>query len=337
MSLATLKKGERFDELVGLIVKRAFDPKIGKPQNGQPGKMRQGLILTDGTAEMSFTLWGPDVGQVMQGDSLTLKTGWVNAYTDKQGVEKLDLRLRKEGGWTKTGSGANIPQAPAQAPKPEPQYVPVTTPQTQHSQPPSPAAQVVGMDAREANINRQSARRDAVALLLADAGGDDPITVEAVLQFARPLYRWAMNLGPHWMENENSRKRFWATLGEAGLSSNDAHRELNAYSMYDFEGTEQDALNILLPSQKPPEQSTEQVRGNPPPTMPETALEDTGNFSGEGVTTLGEFYGAIYLHLGLNRSQAHDLLGVSDYAEIPGTDYQGKYATVSLAQRKAAV
>jgi len=156
MSLATLKKGERFTELVGLIVKRVFPPKQGEAKNGEPGKLRQGLLLTDGTAELSFTLWEGDVGQVMQGDLLTLRLGYTKEYTSKRG-EKLDLRLRKEGSWAKTGSGADIPQAPPlPAPKPEPQYVPVPT----RAPAPSPAAQVVmnGGNEREANINRQSAR-----------------------------------------------------------------------------------------------------------------------------------------------------------------------------------
>ncbi len=262
--LKDLNKGERFKELPGLIVARVFDPKQGKPQDdGAPGKLRQGLVLTDGTAEVGFTLWGPDVGQVMKGDQLTLKAGWVNAYTTNQGVEKFDLRLRKEGGWAKTGSGAAIPQAP----KPEPQYVPASSESV--SQPPLPGQVVVltGADEREKSINRQSARRDAVTLVISSTFDAD-VDVANVLATARQFYRWAMNLGPHWMEDEVARKRFWAKLGEVGLDSKDAHRELDVYSMYDFEGTEQDALNILVLGdrpQKPPECKLAQATGVAPP------------------------------------------------------------------------
>jgi len=394
MSLASLSKGERFKELTGLIVKKVFDPRQGEATNGQPGKLRQGLILTDGTAEMGFTLWGTDVGQVMKGDLLTLKNGWVNAYDSRQG-EKFDLRLRKppegERGWAKTGSGADIPQAPPpQAPKPSPQYVPVDRPaeafgdmpmpspaaqvvlnevgarEANINKPspqyvpvdrpaeafgdmpmPSPAAQVVlnEVGAREANINKQSARRDAVTLLCGThpaTGDKKDFSITEVLEVSRSLYRWAMNLGPHWMVDEATRKRFWAKLGEAGLDSKDAHRELRVYSMYDFEGTEADALGIILGSAMPLEAprtpaGAEDGMGPVGPTAqkPTAATGDAPDannvFPVDTISTWGEFWGAVFNNLGLNKTQALDIAEVNDQVELSGTDYQAKYMTVARA------
>lgn len=319
--LKDLNKGERFGELPGLIVARVFDPKQGQPRDdGTPGKLRQGLVLTDGIAEMGFTLWGPDVGQVMKGDQLTLKVGWVNAYTTSQGVEKFDLRLRKEGGWTKVGSGAAIPQAP----KPEPQYVPAPDSQPQQ---PSPVV-MVDTDEREKNINRQSARRDAVSICASVEGG---VAVDTVLEIARQLYRWAMDWGPHWMEDDVARKRFWAKLGEAGLDSEDAHRELDVCSMYDFGGTEQDALNILILGDRPqklPERKLAQATEVPPPEAPGIA-QGSDAFPVEKISTAGEFYGAIYKNLDLNKTQTLALAGVADHAEIAGTTFTAKYQVVA--------
>jgi|GEM_PF-4926270 len=353
MSLASLSKGERFKELTGLIVKKVFDPRQGEATNGQPGKLRQGLILTDGTAEMGFTLWGTDVGQVMKGDLLTLKNGWVNAYDSRQG-EKFDLRLRKppegERGWAKTGSGADIPQAPPpQAPKPSPQYVPVDRPAEAFGDMPmpSPAAQVVlnEVGAREANINKQSARRDAVTLLCGThpaTGDKKDFSITEVLEVSRSLYRWAMNLGPHWMVDEATRKRFWAKLGEAGLDSKDAHRELRVYSMYDFEGTEADALGIILGSAMPLEAprtpaGAEDGMGPVGPTAqkPTAATGDAPDannvFPVDTISTWGEFWGAVFNNLGLNKTQALDIAEVNDQVELSGTDYQAKYMTVARA------
>jgi len=341
-----MSKGERFSELAGLVVRKVFDPKQGQPQNGQPGKVRQGLILTDGSAEMGFTLWDTDVGQVMEGDLLTLKGGWVHGWEGSDGTEKFDLRLRKNGVWAKTGSGADIPQAPPpQAPKPSPQYVPVGGVQreqdggfVQYVEPmPSPAAQAVlnEVGAREANINRQSARRDAVALLVAT---ENRLPVDDVLAIARQLYRWAMNLGPHWMEDESTRKRFWAKLGEAGLDSKDAHRELAVYSMYDFEGTEADALSIILSTapEAPRTPATTQTvvesmddlgfATETPPGMPTELISTSGNFD-----TAGAMWMAVLANLKLNKSHALELVGVTDLVEVQGITLADKYQTIARA------
>lgn len=194
--LKDLSKGERFKELPGLIVKKAFDIKQSEAKDGQPGKLRQGLILTDGTAEMGFTLWGPDIGTVMEGDMLTLMGGWVHGWEGSDGAEKLDLRLRKEGSWAKTGSGVTIPQAPPVTAKTDNalEYVDIPARSFPDAPPLSPGARAVLNDA--AVIDRRITK---LACLKAAArmyqGGycDDAMPV---IEAATQMYDWAMKDEP---------------------------------------------------------------------------------------------------------------------------------------------
>jgi len=165
------------------------------------------------------------------------------------------------------------------------------------------------------------------------------------LQTACKFYRWAMNLGPHWMADEDTRKRFWAKLGEAGLDSKDAHRELRVYSMYDFEGTEADALAIILgasPPEAPRKPATAQsvAADRNDPGFATGPLRDapapTELISTANLKNLGELGMAVLANLKLNKTQALALVGVNEFIEVDGTTLQDKYNTIVCAVRDAA-
>lgn len=52
--------------------------------------------------------------------------------------------------------------------------------------------------------------------------------------------------GKHWMAHDNVRSRFWARMGELGLSNEEAHQALGVESIYDFRGTMQEALDVII-------------------------------------------------------------------------------------------
>lgn len=194
--LKDLSKGERFKELPGLIVKKAFDIKQGEAKDGQPGKLRQGLILTDGTAEIGFTLWGPDVGTVMEGDMLTVMGGWVHGWEGSDGVEKFDLRLRKDGGWAKTASGVTIPQAPPVTAKTDNalEYEDIPAKSFPDAPPLSPGARMVLNDAtvRDRRITKLACLKAAARVYT----WTPDFNVAALIKSAQAMYNWAMKDEP---------------------------------------------------------------------------------------------------------------------------------------------
>jgi len=145
------------------------------------------------------------------------------------------------------------------------------------------------------------------------------------------------------MGDELTRKRFWATLGEHGLDSKDAHRELRVYSMYDFEGTEADALAIILGGASP----LEAPRKPAPPQSVAESMSDLGFaveptvdvpaptelISAESLKTPGEFWMAVLANLKHNKSQALKLVGAGLLEEVRGTTFLDKYNTIARAVR----
>jgi len=52
--------------------------------------------------------------------------------------------------------------------------------------------------------------------------------------------------GKHWIEDEQTRKRFWAWIGEQGLDSDAVHEVLGVESVKDFDGSKKDAMDLIL-------------------------------------------------------------------------------------------
>jgi|GEM_PF-6024599 len=68
------------------------------------------------------------------------------------------------------------------------------------------------------------------------------------------------------------------------------------------------------------------------PTAATGDAPDANNvFPVDTISTWGEFWGAVFNNLGLNKTQALDIAEVNDQVELSGTDYQAKYMTVARA------
>ena len=105
--------------------------------------------------------------------------------------------------------------------------------------------------------------------------------------------------------------------------------------MYDFEGTEADALGIILGSAMPPEaprDGGEQDTSTRPPAANATGTA-TELLSVEGISNDGEFWMAVLANLKLSKSPALAAVDKAALAEIEGNTYQDKYNTIARAVR----
>lgn len=161
MQVKDLSAGDNI-EVIELAVKSVGQGKLGKPPNNTP---YQHLWLTDGTADIRFSLFGDDVNKIQQGQTVKIISAYVKEYPAGSG--KLQLALGRDGGEWQLVSGSGQPIKGDDI---------VAAP-----------VQIVSSDARDMNINRQSARRDAVAFL---AG--QQTEVEHMLEVASQFYEWAM-------------------------------------------------------------------------------------------------------------------------------------------------
>jgi len=50
---------------------------------------------------------------------------------------------------------------------------------------------------------------------------------------------------PHWIDDEGTRKRFWAWVGNLGLDREAVHKILGVSSLHEFRGTKQEAARII--------------------------------------------------------------------------------------------
>jgi len=305
--IANLNPGDNIDE-ISLIAKTVLQGKISKA-----GNPYQHIWLTDGKDDIRFSLFNGDVNKVAEGQKITVWNAYVKEYPEGSG--KLQLALSKDNGRWQQAESQPAPQS-----KPEPQYIPA---QHFHDGPPSAAAQAIlhENDEKQKMIVRQTCLKVVAELLKGQQGLDQKTFTDAVIAHARPLYRWAMGWGPHWMENEDARKRFWATLGEHGLDSAYAHRELHVYSMYDFEGMEEQALDIILGLDKTPQEK--------PPERKSAGIAE--NFPVGKIEHWGALFGAVWANLGKNRSEVLEACGVEKQEDIAGNTWTERYQTIVRA------
>lgn len=126
----------------------------------------------------------------------------------------------------------------AKAPAPPPTPAPVA-PQP----PPPPAVYANGNGEREARITRLACLKVAAQMC---ANTENGVAVQAIIDIARPLYRWAMGFGPHWVEDDTTRKKFWAwTRDTMALNNGEVHDALHVSSIEDFEGAKAEAMAAI--------------------------------------------------------------------------------------------
>lgn len=164
MQVKDLKAGDNI-EVIELVVKNVSQGKFGKPPGNTP---YQHLWLTDGTGDIRFSLFGDDVNKLQEGQTVRIISSYVKEYPAGSG--KLQIALGKDGGnWQiVSGSGQPVDRDDVVA-------APV---------------QIVSSDARDVNINRQSARRDAIQFLTTYTGVE--LQIKDVLEVASQFYEWAM-------------------------------------------------------------------------------------------------------------------------------------------------
>jgi len=161
MQVKDLSAGDNI-EVIELTVKNVGQGKFGKPPGNVP---YQHCWLTDGTGDIRFSLFGDDVNKLQEGQQIKIISGYIKEYPVGSG--KLQLSLGRDGGDWQIVSGNGQPVKRDDI---------VAAP-----------VQIVSSDTRDRNINRQSARRDAVAFMDGQAAG-----VGDVLEIAQQFYEWAM-------------------------------------------------------------------------------------------------------------------------------------------------
>ena len=175
MQVKDLKAGDNI-EVIELVVKNVSQGKFGKPPGNTP---YQHLWLTDGTADIRFSLFGDDVNKLQEGQTVRIISSYVKEYPAGSG--KLQIALGKGGNWQiASGSGQPVDRDDVVA-------API---------------QIMSSDARDVNINRQSARRDAIQFLATYAGIE--LQVKDVLEVASQFYEWAMGIAEKSLESEGN-------------------------------------------------------------------------------------------------------------------------------------
>jgi len=164
MQVKDLKAGDNI-EVIELVVKNVSQGKFGKPPGNTP---YQHLWLTDGTGDIRFSLFGDDVNKLQEGQTVKIISSYVKEYPAGSG--KLQIALGKDGGNWQIVSGSGQPVDRDDV---------VAAP-----------TQIVSSDAETVNINRQSARRDAIQFLMTYTGVE--LQIKDVLEVASQFYDWAM-------------------------------------------------------------------------------------------------------------------------------------------------
>jgi len=67
------------------LVAKLEPPREVEQRSGGTKQVRNG-VLSDGTAEISFVLWGDEVELVSQGDRIRIVEGWVKDYKGRPQV-----------------------------------------------------------------------------------------------------------------------------------------------------------------------------------------------------------------------------------------------------------
>ncbi len=197
MQIRDMSAGDNI-EVIELAVKSVGQGKLGKPPNNTP---YQHLWLTDGTGDIRFSLFGEDVNKIQEHQTIKIISAYIKEYPAGSG--KLQLSLSRDNGeWQiVSGDGPSIKSEDITA-------APV---------------QIVTSDATGRNINRQSARRDAVTFLEGQQA-----EVDHVLEVAQQFYDWAMEdsvTKPEAQpEADDNWSWFWTALKKQGYSPDDVHR-----------------------------------------------------------------------------------------------------------------
>ena len=168
MQVKDLKAGDNI-EVIELRAKNVSQGKIGK--SGTP---YQHCWLTDGTADIRFSLFGDDVNKIREGQTVEIISAYVKEYPAGSG--KLQLALSRDGGTWQIVDGQAMPTpredivaAGGQAP-----------------------VQIVSSDAKDRRISKLACLKAAAEFF----AGREAASPGIVLDTAQYWYEWAMGEEP---------------------------------------------------------------------------------------------------------------------------------------------
>ena len=164
MQVKDLKAGDNI-EVIELRAKNVSQGKIGK--SGTP---YQHCWLTDGTADIRFSLFGDDVNKIREGQTVEIISAYVKEYPAGSG--KLQLALSRDGGTWQIVDGQAMPTRREDiAPAP---------------------VQIVSSDARDNRISKLACLKAAAEY----AAGRELTSPAAVLDIAQSWYDWVVEKEP---------------------------------------------------------------------------------------------------------------------------------------------
>lgn len=164
MQVKDLKAGDNI-EAIELRAKNVSQGKIGK--SGTP---YQHLWLTDGTADIRFSLFGEDVNKIQEGQRIKVINGYVKEYPAGSG--KLQLALGKDGGdWQIISEQGIVTRSDDIIPAP---------------------VQIVSSDARDDRISKLACLKAAAQVFAWSPDFD----VSYLIDVAQAMYDWAMGDEP---------------------------------------------------------------------------------------------------------------------------------------------
>lgn len=175
MQVKDLKAGDDI-EVIELVAKSVGQGKFGKPPKNTP---YQHLWLTDGTADIRFSLFGEDVNKIREGQTVKVIDAYVKEYPAGSG--KLQLSLSRDHGTWQIVDGQALPGAP---------------PIRREDITPAPV-QIVSSDARDKRIVRQTCLKVAGTLWQGlGIGESGAVDMNRFLLTAQAMYDWVMEDEP---------------------------------------------------------------------------------------------------------------------------------------------
>ncbi|MBC8445733.1 MAG: hypothetical protein H8D74_00895 [Chloroflexi bacterium] len=197
---------------------------LSKRTTKSMGDVQDALLVGDDGGTLGIAFWLKDGPAPGDGQRVKITDGWIEMGKYDPFKDKLTVRMKKDGKFTVMGA-APAPQ-PAAAPTPKP-----------------PPPQPVQYTDKGPQLFIQWSVRTAAHVL--GMKSELPPDMEEIRKYAlnlRKLVREETTGKPHWIADEETRKKFWAWMGEQGLNSKDAHEALAAGSVYDFPGSKADAI-----------------------------------------------------------------------------------------------